>query len=281
MRPTALKPGDAGHTAPELDMGAFKTAAAIFATVVLLTILAIMVASTAFMGMLVQYTLGCHGLTGVTALAKVSDAYHHLKTGDLLMFASCMSSAPHSIIWKQPYDHIGMVIRGEGDLVYNSETSPENPFMKTPDGTIERLPAGASMSPLLARLKHYNGFAYLMRLSRALDPARSQTARALAEHLTRVGFKYPTPAQFLLGLALGRKAHDARHCGQHVSHILDEIGLTPLDQKGRLSELDFVKVGLVLGELPGRPLPDGYYYEPPVRLVYDIGALEFKDTDPV
>jgi hypothetical protein len=259
-------------------MGPLKTVAVIIATVVLLTILAIMLASTAFMGMLIQYELGCHAMKVVTTLAKVSDIYHRLKTGDLLLFASCMSSMPHSIIWKQPYDHIGMIVRGEGDSVYHSETSPENAFMRTPDGTVCRLPAGASMTPLLTRLKHYNGFTYLMRLSRALDPARERAARALTEYLTHVGFKYPTLAQFLLGLALGRKARDARHCAQHVAHIIDEIKLTPLDQEGGLSDLDFVKVGLALGELPGRPLPDGYYYEPPIRLVYDIGALDFKDT---
>lgn len=79
----------------------------------------------------------------------------------------------------------------------------------------------------MTRVKFYTGTVYVMRLSRPLDPAREQRLKATADQLHSVGYPYPTMQQAFGAALLGRKV-PARHCFQHVAHLLDEARLTPL-----------------------------------------------------
>ena len=151
-------------------------------------------------------------------------------------------------------------------------------LMPNPDrpGTDYRMKWGADSAPMLTRLKYYTGNAYVMRLSRALDPAREQLLKATAERLHRAGYAYPTSQQAVAAVALGRRAA-ARHCFQHTAHLIDEVGLTPLDRDAPLADSGFIRVCHDVCGLARRPLPDGYCYEPPIELIYDVGVLSFGE----
>ena len=127
--------------------------------------------------------------------------------------------------------------------------------------------AGASTAPLLPRLKYYTGGFYLARLSRGLDPWREEAIRAAAGEKC----PYPTMAEGLKSVLLGgpRKGGGARHCFQHVAHLLDEAGLTE-----GAADAGLLGTARLICGLPGRPLADGYSYGPPVQLLYDLDAGE-------
>lgn len=214
-----------------------------------------------------------------TPRAMVSEIYPHLKTGDLLMFVPSSHMPFNSGLTQAFYTHSAMLMR-EGDLVYTSESTPGGPIMPNPDrpGAEYHMKWGATLTPFFTRIKFYAGTVYVMRLSRPLDPAREQRLKATADRLHSVGAPYPTMLQMFVSAWLGRNS-PARHCFQHVAHLLDEARLTPLDLGAPLTDSGSLQVCRDICGLPGRALPDGYSYAPPIALMYDIGALVF-DGDP-
>lgn len=212
-----------------------------------------------------------------TARAKVSDIYQHLKTGDLLMFMASSHLPVNSGLTQTFFSHTAMIMR-EGDLVYTTEADPGSEVMPNPDrpGTDYHMKKGASSAPFLTRIKFYTGTVYVMRLSYPLDPVREQRLKATADQLHSVGYPYPTMQQAFGAALLGRKV-PARHCFQHVAHLLDEARLTPLGLDAPLADSGIFQVCRDVCGLPGRALPDGYSYGPPIALMYDIGALGFDE----
>ena len=208
-----------------------------------------------------------------TPRATVSEAYSHLNTGDILLFVTATNMPFNSGFTQSFYSHTAMLMR-EGDLVYTSEAQLGTELMPDPNrpGVDHHMKPGAAAAPMLTRVKYYTGSVYVMRLSRALDPGREQRLKAVADQLHAVGYPYPTAQQAFSSTVLRRRVA-ARHCFQHVAHLLDAAGLTPLDRAAPLADSGFIRVVRDVCELPGRALPDGYRYEPPVQLVYDIGTL--------
>lgn len=210
--------------------------------------------------------------------AKVSEAYPHLKTGDLLLFASTVNHPFNTGFTQMFYCHCGVVLR-EGPLIYISESQQAGDDTMPASqraGALYQTRDGASVNPMLTRLKYYNGCVYVLRLSRALDPAREEALKATADRLHAVGCAYPTTAQMAReALRLGRSG--GRHCFQHVSYLLDEHGLAPLGQGAPLAGAGPIQASRNICGIAGRALPDGYYYEDPVQLIYDIDTLSFGD----
>jgi hypothetical protein len=211
-----------------------------------------------------------------TPRANVSEAYDDLKTGDVLLFVGGTHTLHNSMLTQTYFSHAGMVLR-EGELVYIAEASTAVEVMPDPrDPAMEtiRTNGGATITPFLTRLKFYNGASYVMRLARPLAPGPEEALKAEAERLYREAYPYPSTAQLFLGIA-GR-ATASRHCFQHVAHLIDTAGLTPLGRGEPLADAGFTLVCDEVCELPGRPLPGGYYYEPPVQLLYDIDARPLR-----
>ena len=106
----------------------------------------------------------------VGARAYMSEIYPHLKTGDILLFRG-ISPLPHRYVTGALFEHAAVLLR-EGELIYISEIEPGGarlmPDPDTPGAEIHMAP-GVNATPLLARVKYYNGIIYVMRLSRALD----------------------------------------------------------------------------------------------------------------
>ena len=128
------------------------------------------------------------------------------------------------------------------------------------------------MAPLLTRLKYYTGNTYVMRLSRKLDRDRESNLVLEAVRLRSREYPYPSWSQALAEHVLGR-ASKARHCFQHVANLLDQARLCPVDNGRPLASNGLLQVCRDVCNLAGRELPDGYTYESPVEIVYNLNDV--------
>jgi hypothetical protein len=256
-------------------MAPARIAALVAAALIALVIIIMVATPYLILARIMEYNMIY--LTMRAPRAMVSEIYPLLKTGDLLMFVSSSHLPANSGIVQIYYTHTAMLMR-EGDLIYTTESQTGTEVMPNPDspGTDYHMKKGAASAPFLTRVKFYTGTVYVMRLSRPLDPAREQCLKATADRLHSVGYPYPTMQQAFGAALLGRKV-PARHCFQHVAHLLDEARLTPLGLDAPLADSGIIQVCRDVCGLPGRALPDGYSYDPPIALMYDIGALGFDE----
>ena len=256
-------------------MSPARIAAIVVATIILLIVVLAVAFPYIILVRIMEYNQMY--ITVRTPRAKISEIYPHLKTGDMLMFVSASHLPANSGLSQTFFSHAAMLMR-EGDLIYTSEAQMGTELMPNPDrpDTDYHMKKGAASAPMLTRVKFYTGNTYVMRLSRALDSARERLLKATADRLHSVGHAYPTARQALAAVVLGRRA-PARHCFQHVAHILDEVGLTPLNRSTPLADSGFLQVCRDVCGLANCALPDGYCYEPPIELVYDIGTLSFGE----
>ena len=209
---------------------------------------------------------------------RVSDAYDTLKTGDIVMHISSTHLPSTSGGAQIYYSHTSIVMK-EGDSVYLSETSLGSEIMPSDvDGVSHMLSPGATISPLLTRLKYYTGQCFLMRLNRNLDPIREESLKAEAEYLCRNSYPYPRMRHVLTAILTGKQT-GKRQCFQHVAHLLDTINLTPTDLSNPLSHQGFIRTCRIMCDLHTKTLPDGYKYSPPVELLYDIGTYKYTSDE--
>lgn len=191
---------------------------------------------------------------------RLSAAFPGLRTGDLVFFRTAGDMSTTKLT-KIPYSHCAVVLR-EGDLAYLSEAQSGAGLMPGPGGEVF-LPRGAALDPLLPRLRHYRGAAFLARLAAPLPPAAEEALKAAAENAQREAFPYPGFRALLAGAA-GLGQGKSRHCFQHVAFLLEAAGLAP---PGALSALGPVAVCRAVARLPDAP---GSPYEPLAELVYDF-----------
>jgi hypothetical protein len=204
--------------------------------------------------------------------ACISDIYPHLRTGDVLLFASASHLPSNSAFTGTFHSHAGMLLRAGGQ-VYSTESQAGTELMPAPGGREYHMPSGAAGVPLLPRLKYYTGAVYVMRLAPPLTPAQEARVLAAAHAAHCAAHPYPTPAQ-LAAACLGFRPA-ARHCFQHVAHLLDAAGLTHPESGGAFAERGLLRVCRDICALSGRPLPGGRAYGPPIELVYDLDTLRF------
>ena len=209
-----------------------------------------------------------------TPQVKISEIYPLLKTGDLLMFVPQVCNLSNACLSHSFFSHASMLLR-DGNLVYTTEAHPTGgELMPNPDvpGTDYYMKKGAASAPMLTRVKFYSGMTFVMPLSHTLDPEREQVLKNTADQLHKIGYPYPTVKQGIASMVFGCKT-STRQCFQHVAHLLDVAGLTPLNQDTPLAELGFLQVCQIISNLANCPLPDGYHYGRPIRLLYDIDML--------
>jgi hypothetical protein len=249
----------------------------------LLRRLAVAAAAIVLLCLVLLVTLACEGLvrhseyyakyaTVRAPRALLSALYPKLGTGDLVLFVAAASSGTNSAATRCFYSHAAVLLR-EGPLVYASETQGGAGLMPDPADPARDLylSRGATLVPLLTRLKYYAGSCYLLRLTPPLGPAQAEALKRSAERLCAARHPYPSAAQVVLGLFGWPSV--ARHCFQHAAHLLDQTGLAPLDRRGRPLEAEgFLGVCEEVASLPGRALPGGRRYLPPVQILYDISG---------
>ena len=227
----------------------------------------------------------------------ISETYDDLKSGDIILFKSNAISFSSAIFTHIYYSHIGIVVRGSnltmqklpGDPhreyineLYISETNPSfeylpidyanknnwyglNPNLKNNSHNGWKTKYGTDLLPLLVRIKYYPGDSFLMRLNKKLDPERESL---LIKHCQE-RCPYPSPlqgAKILIEEKFGKQRTYARHCYQHVANILDKINIT----NNILSENTCLSICDKITYIPEKELNDGYKYEIPIKLLYDI-----------
>lgn len=256
-----------------------RAIAVVLATVVLLTVIVMVALPYIVLVRIMEYNVEYP--TYRAPRVKISDVYPHLRTGDIILFAST-GRMPSSIgAVQRIFSHAGLLLR-RGDLVYVSESSPGIELM--PGSSREwRLNKGVDLVPLLVRIKYYTGSCYIMRLSRPLDADREAIVLGLGEKLYRERYPYPSMWETVRDVVFGVRAH--RHCFRHICYLLDRARLAPLDLGGEpLHEKGVIESAREICELSGRALPDGYSYAAPAQIVYDIDSIPVagsgSDLDP-
>lgn len=240
----------------------------VVATIVLLIIVAVAVVLP--YGILVRATECGHLHAADRApRAKISEVYDSLKTGDILLFASSVPVLSNIGITQTLYSHAALLCRS-GDIVTTSEAQMGAELVPAATGgaAATHMRPGAASAPLLTRIKYYSGRVYVMRLSRELDSARERRLTAAADALHRAEYPYPTATGACAAAVFGIPA-PARHCFQHVAYLLGVAGL------GLGSGSGIIQVCRDVCSIANRPLADGFFYESPIELLYDIDALTF------
>ena len=224
----------------------------------------------------------------------ISELYDSLKTGDIILFKSHSKSLSSTVLTHVYYTHIGIVIKPHMHMgkastslclnadeipLYISETNPAfeylpinynsknfdlKPAKYTHNGW--RTNNGTDLLPLLIRIKYYPGDSFIMSLNKKLDPKRED----LLIKYTKEFCPYPTPVQGLQILMeqkfTNKQKTDARHCYQHVANLLDRINIT----NNLFSDYGVISICKKLAYIYGEKLNDGYMYNKPIKIVYDI-----------
>jgi len=226
-----------------------------------------------------------HILTNVT----ISNIYNSLKTGDIILFKCNTLFLPNILLTHIYFTHIGMVIKKKNSYkdniendIYISETNPSDeylprdynkksglyklkPFISKKNGWKSNY--GTDLLPLLVRLKYYPGDCFIMRLNKPLDKRREDIlAKCVLEKCP-----YPTPFQGLkifIEEKFGKNYTNsicAKHCFQHVGNLLDKIELT-----NNILKSGIISICNKVAYLSENELNDGYMYEIPKKIIYDI-----------
>jgi hypothetical protein len=114
-------------------------------------------------------------------------------------------------------------------------------------------------------VKYYPGECFIMRLNKPLNNKKKE----LLSKIVMEKCPYPTPLQglkMIIEEKLGQQNTHAKHCFQHIGNLLDKIGLTNniIKKHGIISICDKIAY------LSEKKLNDGYMYEVPKRIIYDI-----------
>jgi hypothetical protein len=219
---------------------------------------------------------------------NISDIYDTLKSGDIILYKG-NTLALVGVLSNTYYTHVGMVIKKDCDNrlktdLYISETNPSFEYLPKDYKNINKnwyglrpysqkepycgwkTKYGSDLLPLLIRIKYFPGDCFIMRLNKELDQTRIKKLFSASNEFC----PYPTPSQ-VIRIAIEKqilntqKTH-ARHCFQHVAYLLDKIKLTNniLDSSG------IVSICGEVGYIDGKKLNDGYEYETPIKIIYDI-----------
>lgn len=204
---------------------------------------------------------------------KLSEAYGALKTGDVILFVATTHGFTNSLLTMDVFSHVGLVVEDTDNPghFFVSESTLGCEIMPDPKDPGRELmsEAGASLTPLLTRLKYYSGQYCLMSLNQPLPQDRKRKLEKLAKNVR--GHPYPGFWEILRGL-YGFKIN-SRHCYLHVGWLLDQVGLSPTTG-ATLYNSGFLGSSRRISNLAGTPLGDGgeYCYHKPRLVLYDFDS---------
>ena len=194
--------------------------------------------------------------------------------GDILLFNASTHGYTNSAVTRDFYSHGGMVVADpDTGRLFVSDSSGGEVFQDEDEAEYTTR-AESAILPLFARLKHYAGEVYHMRLVPGLTDRQTRKLWNLVQE--RV--PYPGPGAAIAGLFHLPRPGVTRHCMEHVAWFLDSLGLTPTELSIAGKTLE--KTGLIgvckrVTRLADEPLgPKGHSrYSQPVHLLYDIDAM--------
>lgn len=199
---------------------------------------------------------------------KLSEWYENMRTGDLLFFVSSVNHLTN-LFTGCFYTHVGVVLRGEKNLAVPTDKDDMGLHeMFISESTMHHDPPSAIITPLLTKLKDYEGTIYVSPC-RGVTPAEEAALWAAAR--AREGQPYPRAVDALVGLTLdhpeGREVAAPRHCFQHAAYLLDHAGITQ-----GLEGCGFCGTARAISDLHrgSEKLVAPHGYSPPMQLLYDI-----------
>jgi len=222
---------------------------------------------------------------------QISEIYDTLKSGDIILY-KCNTLSFAGMLGSVYYTHIGMVIKTNDEQftgkdiyksdLYISETNPAYEYLPkeydsknwyglrphSPKKQIDgwKTNYGTDFLPLLVRIKYFAGDCFIMRLNKELDVKKKKILFSAIDK----NCPYPTPLQGLQILAekqlFKKQKTYARHCYQHIANLLDQMGLT----NNMLESNGFLSICNKVGYIDTQKLNDGYKYETPIKIIYDI-----------
>lgn len=199
-----------------------------------------------------------------------------LYPGDIILFTAHTHGYTNSLITNDFYSHASIVVRDpeDGSLYLSESLAGEiMPDPKVQDVEVmceER----ARLSPLYARMKHYPGNAYLMRLTPSLTEEQSYQLWVLGQQQA----PYPDAPYMMKKILPFFRPDRKRHCMEHVAWLLDSLGLAPqkmIENNQTLESRGFVGSGEALTNIHGKPLgrSGALKYLRPVQLYYDLDVV--------
>lgn len=208
----------------------------------------------------------------------ITELYDKIQTGDIILFAYTGFTPSNVILSQTFYTHCGVLFR-KNNIVYISETNRsgleympasseklDSKQIKPPEKSIDEILTknGVDMIPLLSRLKYYTGDCYIMQLSKPLDNIREKLLLNEIELLNKEEYPYPSVIQSVAGI-IGFKI-EARHCWQHITHLLIQINLL----SHKLYDVGFLDICDKIANLSGVKLSDNYMYKNVKQILYNI-----------
>lgn len=197
-----------------------------------------------------------------------SKIHKSIKTGDIIFFINQTHGMSNSIFTRNLYTHSAMVIRFDDNL-YISEAAIGK-YICPETGEVTKLPPRAQLNSLESRCVEYPGMLFIMPLKNNLSEMQEdKLKKRIFEQMP-----YPGVSDIIKGIFSSRAGNNARHCMQHVSWLLDEIGLTPreyLSINKKLLDYGLFKTANELANITDKPLGvngDNYYKEI-YQLLYD------------
>ena len=191
----------------------------------------------------------------------LSKEYDTLKSGDIILFTPSLHNFTNSLLTGCYFSHIGMVVKSENGGK-GPRSDDEGLYMSETNGiTAIKTTGGAAFFPLLSRLKYYDGGHFLMRLNKPLDQERKNKLLKLSKEV--LDHPYPSLKTKVLS-AVGLSNDNTRHCFQHVGFLLQQMNLLP-------PEIDLgIFSSANISTIFRYKLNNGYQYEYPVQMVYDL-----------
>lgn len=159
----------------------------------------------------------------------LSNVYDNLKTGDLILFRSTLTSPIADMFMTNfVYKHVGLIVKIRNILYITEINNDKNVFYKNNDNVV-LMPSGISIVPLLTRLKYYAGLIYLSTLYVQLNPEKEKNLidkiLSLKEYIT-----YPSIIclfqNFVLNISL---PNSVMHCYSYMYYLLKFLDIAKDD----------------------------------------------------
>jgi hypothetical protein len=219
----------------------------------------------AFIAIILRCSSYCSKYDGVlhqkVLLSEVED---ELKSGDIIFFIAHVHGFTNSLLTKDLYSHVGMVLRTQEGLFLSESTA------NYPSGVDAEFYQGSQIHPFHARLANYSGSLFLMRLEHPLTEGQ----RRILVDRVRTQTPYPGIISALLSVVGVSNDKRERHCMQHVAWLLDEMGLTPdelADRGKKLARTGLFASSRAVSTLSGKALGKGANkYKNVVQMLYDL-----------
>jgi hypothetical protein len=199
----------------------------------------------------------------------LSDVYHTLKTGDIILYKSIKSSLIYTAFYPSNlYKHIGMILVLDNNI-YVTESTNSDFYKYDDEGNIQRMKSGVNIVPFLTRAKFYNGYIYMCKLSHDLSVKMEELLFNAVDKVK--DYTYPSKANMYTSFIFNVTFSKKFYCYEYIYYLLYSIGL--IDKKNPVA-LDMVNMLNNLDELECNL---GYSYHSPNNIICNVLDVVYEE----